>query len=386
MSETRMTKSVCLIAAGPRARHGFTLVELLVVIAIIGILVALLLPAVQAARESARRMSCQNNEKNQGLAILNFESSQKVFPPGAVYQRTARNSPAYHYVILPYMEDTSLYEIAQEAIEQEKRERGQDAELDWGRIDALANVSVAMLQCPSDNEPYARADFAGGPRRPATNYAGVMGSAGAHAVYVDGRGGSFGGIGICKGTSNENRGDYNCIGTVDRTQGYVNKDGMLYPQSKVKAGQVTDGTSKTYILGERWYEMRLWPQGVRYGGVDPGEPIPDEPVAGSIIYSCKNITPEAPINGDLDQVGYYGAPAGHSDEYSRPGPKPPGAPALHLNQLPFGSFHPGGANFAYADGSVHFVSDDIEGPVYLAHGSRNLEDTGNEAFVKDPLL
>ncbi|MCH8841333.1 MAG: DUF1559 domain-containing protein, partial [Planctomycetes bacterium] len=67
-----------------RSLHGFTLVELLVVIAIIGVLVALLLPAVQAARESARRMSCQNNEKNMALACLNYESTKRVFPPGAL--------------------------------------------------------------------------------------------------------------------------------------------------------------------------------------------------------------------------------------------------------------------------------------------------------------
>src|SRR3954449_8651134 len=94
-------------------RHGFTLVELLVVIAIIGVLVALLLPAVQAARESARRMQCQNNLKQIGLALLNYESSHKALPAGYLSDIDASGNdtgPGWGWaaLILPQMEETTV--------------------------------------------------------------------------------------------------------------------------------------------------------------------------------------------------------------------------------------------------------------------------------------
>src|SRR5262244_2375336 len=85
-------------------RPAFTLVELLVVIAIIGILVALLLPAIQAAREAARRAQCSNNLKQMGLATLNFESSRKLLPP----ERVADHQQTWMVLLLPYMEETQL--------------------------------------------------------------------------------------------------------------------------------------------------------------------------------------------------------------------------------------------------------------------------------------
>src|ERR1043165_7475153 len=102
--------------AAPFRRRGFTLVELLVVIAIIGILVALLLPAVQAAREAARRTQCTNNMKQLGLAMQNYLSAKKTFPPGSMRDitgstgnfRDPRVSP--HLRLMPYMENQPLYD------------------------------------------------------------------------------------------------------------------------------------------------------------------------------------------------------------------------------------------------------------------------------------
>ena len=359
----------------PRRSSGFTLVELLVVIAIIGILVALLLPAVQAAREAARRMNCQANLKNQALAMLNYESATGVYPPGAIYQRTAaKNSPGWHYLILQYLEDSSLYDQAQAIIERERQRTGNpDFELDFGFIEGFSTINVDVYQCPSDGEPFARADF-GGEGKPGTNYSGVMGSAAAHAKYVQGAGGAFGGAGICNGVT------YECIGgSPEINSNVINFDGMLWPASDVTVGQVTDGTSKTFLIGERWYELRVWAQGLNYGGVGANDPIPDAPRAGTDVWSCKNVTPRVPINPDLNRVGYY---AIHNNDLSRPGPIPPGATSarMSVSNLPFGSFHPGGANFAYADGSVHMINDDIDDSLYTALGSRNLGDTGEEAF------
>src|SRR5262245_42755608 len=97
-----------------RARAGFTLVELLVVIPIIGVLVALLLPAVQAARESARRTQCANNLKQIGLAMTNYHDTSKWFPPGSVWVNDtatdARNKGSFLIRILPYIEQQTLYQ------------------------------------------------------------------------------------------------------------------------------------------------------------------------------------------------------------------------------------------------------------------------------------
>jgi prepilin-type N-terminal cleavage/methylation domain-containing protein len=124
---------------------GFTLVELLVVIAIIGILIALLLPAVQAAREAARRSHCLNNLKQLGLAIVNFESTNKTLPPGAIWgfpneDGSLPQAPAHHTwltLILPYMEESALYDST---------DLNAPA---WGQ--AIVGTPVAELRCPSDS-------------------------------------------------------------------------------------------------------------------------------------------------------------------------------------------------------------------------------------------
>ena len=93
--------------------RGFTLVELLVVIAIIGILVALLLPAIQAAREAARRTQCNNNLKNIGLGLQNYHDTYKTMPMGAMHSmfRTAPQlGPSWQYGILPFMEQRNIYD------------------------------------------------------------------------------------------------------------------------------------------------------------------------------------------------------------------------------------------------------------------------------------
>src|ERR1700749_1901108 len=104
---------VGLPVVSKQKRAAFTLVELLVVIAIIGILVALLLPAIQAAREAARRAQCQNHIKNISLAALNFESAKKRFPKGFVSQPTDIEAWAWTTFILPYLEEQAIYDQMQ---------------------------------------------------------------------------------------------------------------------------------------------------------------------------------------------------------------------------------------------------------------------------------
>src|SRR5687768_5068495 len=130
----------------PRKCPAFTLVELLVVIAIIGILVALLLPAIQAAREAARRAQCINNLKQFGIALHNYHSSNKSFPKGALLRKEANNPNADVFAsatttLLPYFEDTALHNIYDQKEQWERQKPG------------VAGVVISVFKCPSSTAP-----------------------------------------------------------------------------------------------------------------------------------------------------------------------------------------------------------------------------------------
>src|SRR5882757_9027104 len=146
-------------------RRGFTLVELLVVIAIIGILVALLLPAIQAAREAARRAQCEANIHNVALAVLNYESTNKIFPKAMTYDQAIASSSAFNYgqgtlalgpnwVIetLPYLEEQALHDAF------DLKSKINDLTV-TGKNRIARGSMIPVLLCPSDAE-YNRVSFA----------------------------------------------------------------------------------------------------------------------------------------------------------------------------------------------------------------------------------
>ena len=143
------------------SQRAFTLVELLVVIAIIGVLVALLLPAIQSAREAARRMSCTNGQKQIGLAMLNYESSFKKLPPGSTAGTQGKNGFSWHVEILPYAEFSNLKNNIQTQIEAltttSSGGRGGVPVVNRPEPYQLQGVDedkIDVYRCPSDSERF----------------------------------------------------------------------------------------------------------------------------------------------------------------------------------------------------------------------------------------
>jgi prepilin-type N-terminal cleavage/methylation domain-containing protein/prepilin-type processing-associated H-X9-DG protein len=338
----------------PQSSHGgFTLVELLVVIAIIGILVALLLPAIQAAREAARRMSCQNNMKNIGLASLNYESAHGVLPPGSLVKtRKNVNGMSWHVVVLPYVEQGSLDRQVAEKIKQIEQDTGEDA--DAYQLQEINDLRLDLYLCPSDTEIQGK--YREGSS--SASYAGVAGS------YVS----RYRSTNSSNPSCGPNSGDQ----CVFSGCGAINTDGLLYPGSEVGLNQITDGSSNTMLAMERWYQLRIWTAGNYHAGVPKGTkggyPRTGVTPAGSCSSAAKNIDDRFPMNSNLNVVGYYQI---HDNSTDRPTMPTGSSRGMEFNNLLFGSFHPGGINVVYADGSVHFLDDAIDIDTYLALASRD---------------
>ena len=306
-----------------RAR-GFTLVELLVVIAIIGVLVALLLPAIQAAREAARRSSCVNNLKQIGVALLNHESHNKEFPQGIsiaakgktpvpVNERKSNWGWAAH--ILPYMEQQDLYN-ALDVHANNHRDSFAKA-VSAGRGDAY----VAMLQtrlesyiCPSDapplvNESTHQRKLAAIPPGNQPNQLPA-----ATASYV-------GNMGWTR---------LDCTKYSD-PRGHPAR-GVLVFNHAVRISEISDGTSKTIAVGERHWEYSL----------DPNSD-PSRIVQGAIWFGGPRTS--------FGSTTVHSTYATLSTAYFQQN-------GLHRQQeQTYSSGHPAGCNYVFADGSVHFISD-----------------------------
>lgn len=350
--------------------RGFTLVELLVVIAIIGILVALLLPAIQAAREAARRSSCKNNLKNIALGCLNFENAKKVFPAGAAYAGRSgegKNGFSWNVLILSYMEETAAADYIDAAVEKQNRDDPNNPLTAYSFNNTVNQRASEIYVCPSDSKSEVIDDFNEVTNLVASSYAAIAGSAYSRSTHST----------ILNPTYPNN--DWAGGPTAPQGCGAVNLDGIMHIISKTRAGKVTDGLSKTYLIGERWYQLRAWTVGSYWSGAFETKNAsgvfipPSKPLPGSFINSAKNIDARYPPNSDLNSVGFYSQ---HKEHH-----RPPytGAPkTMTYNDLLFGSFHPGGVNFAYADGHIDFLSDDVAPQVYVAAASRN----GNETAAQ----
>jgi hypothetical protein len=167
-----------------------------------------------------------------------------------------------------------------------------------------------------------------------------------------------------------------CLSGDLTSYGANNYDGLMVQDWGVPVKKATDGLSKTLMLGERWYEQRAWLIGsFSKSPFDPGNarnPVtPTGPQPVTAWFASRNLSDRAPINMGLTKSCYVG----HDFTKDRPTGLPTSCAqsgvGLPVNDLPFGSFHPGGANFANGDGSVRFLNDSIDMATYLAIGSRN---------------
>ncbi len=288
---------------------GFTLVELLVVIAILGTLVSLLLPAVQAARQTARRLHCRNNLKQLALALHHYHDVNLRFPPASTLaSREFSSGLSWHVFVLPYIELDPMYD----SVDVHHGDNGTN----WKPTQAL----IPTFVCPEvEDVPYVTGEK--GLQR-ATTYVGVSG-AGKQGRKID---------------------------LEDNHCGDHFTDGVLYVVGKTRIADIRDGTSATLAIGERTYVFLRWMDGA-YWVNSPTEKL--------CVNSSKNI--RWPINAPLEEIGFY------RYDFDVPAEKR----VLLFNNLHFGSHHPSGANFAFADGSVHFLDEAVDFAVYQDLGTRD---------------
>ncbi|RIK80920.1 MAG: hypothetical protein DCC67_08755 [Planctomycetota bacterium] len=351
-----MARSPRAVATVRSTQRGFTLVELLVVIAIIGVLVALLLPAVQAAREAARRMKCQSNLKNIGLACLNYESANKTYPPGARPANAQQNNGlSFNVLILPYVEQGGIDSRVTTFIK-EYRAKNNGADPDGYALKDANITRLELYTCPSDDVTELVDKFF--KEMQASSYYGVAGSyASSPRAALESCSSTHGspGLGTC----------------VQSGLGAMNVDGMLFPGAGVEPSSVTDGTSNTLMVGERWYQPRAWTLGVYW--TVPGRNLPpkqNETPVNSASSACKNVNQNYSPNHDVMSAAYQL----HDNVTDRPTINPSTPKTISFNDLPYGSFHAGGTNFARADGSVQYLVDGIDLALYGAMASRNGEE------------
>ncbi len=335
---------------------GFTLVELLVVIAIIGVLVALLLPAVQAAREAARRTTCKSSIRQLSLACLNYESARKQFPPASSRlgpNLGLRSDWGWLAITMPYYEQGNLFaQIDQNYNWFENNQTPVTSPLAIIRCPSRGELEPVNMFGPGNNSSVGYGKLADSDLR--THYFGIFGAntevdSGTPALpdYCGtGRPGVYTMELEPPATTGVPNPNPPCI--VDSGCGRIANNGIIIRRTKVGMKDVTDGTSNTMMLAESAFGPRDSDDNVRPWIVGS---------VGNCLYTVRNVV--YPIN-----QGGRGVP---------------GQPDAKRNNIGIGSEHSNGAHVALADGSVRFLSDSVEQRTLFAMASRS----GDEVLPAD---
>ncbi len=321
--------------------RGFTLIELLVVIAIIAVLIALLLPAVQSAREAARRAQCTNNIKQLGLAALNYESAVGCLPGGSYsawdpfHKYWSANFSCFVHM-LPYFEQQAMYNATNFNLTRYNVENI-----------TIAGVKVASLACPSDQtDAQPIMAKSGGNVSPGWNYGyDVIPTSPVYNQQFTSYGGNSGTY-ISK--------YYIGITSTNPQQVLSQMNGLIYDESAVKLAQITDGTSNTFLFGERAKAIlyKIDPLfAVSDGSWNTGQYY-DTLV--STFYPPNITSSSSPIKSAV----YYGPSAGSS-------------------------LHPGGLNFGFADGSVRFIKSSIQSWTFFTGSQDSYGDSAPDGISFD---
>lgn len=344
-----------------RKQNGFTLVELLVVIAIIGILVALLLPAVQAARESARRIQCANNLKQLSLALLAYHDTAGEFPRG-VYSATAKpqeDGLGWISKLLPFLGDTPTYDalVANKipmpgggTYEGNPWQPGIFGAAHTAGMSPIAggesvksyllcpSVSSAALPAQVPQPEFFERDWRSS--NPSDPYA--IGYGTSH--YKGSRG--YCDNGMLWRTGEGINEDY-CADIDMNGDGNVDFDDIVFKlkYKRIRIKDIPDGTTKTIAIGEAAYSaFHLgYPMWLGSSGED-----------GSTLFKTEEL-----INCNMGGVGEFPLSEFNDSRLPRTG----------KDDCSY-SWHPGGAHFSYVDGSVHFLTDDLELRMFALLGNR----------------